>query len=52
MSGENWFDAVCAVVDGEAGFFATGDTVATDGEIAHPLPVPTEPIYSLPSLAP
>jgi hypothetical protein len=52
MSGENWFDAVCAVVDGNGGFFATGDVVSMDGRIDHPLPVPSEPTYSLPTLAP
>lgn len=51
-AGEYWIDPICAVVDGDWGFFASGPVIRPDGGLRTPIPVDDPPVWSLPPLAP
>jgi hypothetical protein len=52
LAGETWLDPICVVVDGTPSWFATGEVLLGNGATVTPLPIPMEPIYALPPLAP
>lgn len=51
IEGEDWFDPLCVVAEGEPLFVATGKVRLPDGTIVSPRPVPA-PSFRLPPLAP
>lgn len=53
MSHEVWVDATCIVIDGVAGFYATGGAREVGSDVlVTPLPVSREPSLALPPLRP